>query len=195
MKINLYSLGFGTVLASLALAGCGGTDSGVGVNTTNANRALNSNTAVVVNSNGNDGIISTTNTNTSNTNRWANANSVTREEYNARRAEYEADRGNSKIGQGVNDSWIWFKTRAALLTTDNLRESTINVDVENNVVTLRGTVANVAQKTAAEKVAKSIEGVTRVQNQLQVRAEDSMTNQMTNSSGGNANANRGNANR
>lgn len=176
MKIKLYSLGLGTVMAALAIAGCGGPESGAGVNTTNANRVNAGNgNAVVVNSN-----VNTVNTNRVATNRWENAN-LTREEYNARRAEYEADRGASTIGQGANDSWLWFKTRAALLTTNDLRESTINVDVVNDVVTLKGTVATAAQKTRAEQVAKGIDGVKSVKNELKVAANDSMTNVNTNS--------------
>jgi hypothetical protein len=187
MKIKLYSLGMGTVLAAAVLTGCGGPESGAGVNSTNTNRvnAGNGNAVVVNANNSNTGIVSTTN---NNANRWANAN-LTREEYNARRAEYEAEKGASNIGQGANDSWLWFKTRAALLTTNDLRESTINVDVVNDVVTLKGTVGSAAQKTRAEQVAKGIEGVKSVNNELKVSATDSMTNQMTGSNS-NANTNR-----
>jgi osmotically-inducible protein OsmY len=144
---------------------------------------MNANTAVLVNAN--------QNMNTS-SNRWANTN-VSREQYDRERSEYERDRGDSKIGQGANDSWLWFKTRAALMTTDDLRESTINVDVENDVITLRGTVGSAAQKAKAETVAKGIEGQKGVRNQLTVRASDSMTNQMVNGSS-NSNA-RSNSNR
>lgn len=115
-----------------------------------------------------------------NTNRWANTN-LSREEYDRSRSEYERDRGNSTIGTGVNDSWLWFKTRAALLAADDLRDSTINVDVENEVVTLRGTVASAAQKARAEQVAKSIEGEKSVRNQLTVAPGDSVTNMNGNS--------------
>lgn len=190
MKVKLYSLGLGMILASLIFSACGGPESNLGVNGTNATRSNSNNTAVVVNAN-NSTVVSTTNTNT---NIWANTNGVTREQYNTRRAEYEKDRGTSTIGQGANDSWLWFKTRAALATTDDLRESTINVDVVNDVVTLKGSVASAAQKTKAEQVAKGIEGVKSVTNQLQVKAADSLTNQMTdgtsNTKGSNANANK-----
>lgn len=196
MRVKLYSLGLGTILASLAFAACGGTESGGVVNSTNANRTNSSNTAVVVNSNTN-AVITTTNTNmTGNNNRWANANSVTREQYNKDRAQYEAEKGASTIGQGANDSWIWFKTRAALLGTTDLRESTVNVDVNNDVITLRGTVATNEQKAKAEQVAKGIEGQKGVKNELKVAPNDSMVNTNANSmvngnrSGGNANANR-----
>lgn len=193
MKVKLYVLGLGLILASVIFAACGGPESNGVVNSTNATRSNSNNTATVVNAN-NSTVVSTTN-NTSGGNIWANTNGMTREQYNARRAEYEKDRGTSTIGQGANDSWLWFKTRAALATTDDLRDSTINVDVVNDVVTLKGSVASAAQKTKAEQVAKGIEGVKSVTNQLQVKAGDSMTNQMTggNTSDGkgtNANANK-----
>jgi hyperosmotically inducible protein len=115
---------------------------------------------------------------------------VNREDYDKNRADYEKDKGSSTIGQGVNDSWLWFKTKSALATADDLRDSTINVDVENDKITLRGTVATAAQKTSAETVAKGIEGQKGVNNQLTVKANDSMTNQMVNGNSSNANANR-----
>ena len=91
------------------------------------------------------------------------------------------------IGSGANDSWLWFKTRAALLTTNDLRESTVNVDVVNDVVTLKGTVGTAAEKTKAEQVAKGIDGVKSVKNELKVAPNDSMTNTSSNS---NSNAKR-----
>jgi hyperosmotically inducible protein len=105
---------------------------------------------------------------------------MTKEEYEKNKAACEKDRGSSTIGSGLNDSWIWFKTRTALATADDLRDSTINVDVVDAVVTLKGTVASAAQKASAEKVAKGIEGVKSVKNELQVRPGDSITNRMVN---------------
>jgi len=115
-----------------------------------------------------------------------NAN-VKREDYDKNKADYERDKGSSTIGQGVNDSWLWFKTKTALATADDLRDSTINVDVENDKITLRGTVGTAAQKAKAETVAKSVEGQKGVSNQLTVKANDSMANQVVN---GNTNTNR-----
>jgi hyperosmotically inducible protein len=114
---------------------------------------------------------------TSNTNKWHSG--MTREEYEKNKSQYESEKGSSTIGQGADDMWLWVKTRAELLGTSDLRESTINVDVVNSVVTLKGTVADAAQKTKAEQVAKAIDGVKSVKNELKVQANDSMTNQMT----------------
>ena len=92
----------------------------------------------------------------------------------------EAKEGGETIGSGLKDGWLWVKTKGALAGVDDLRDSTINVDVDKNVVTLRGTVASAAQKTKAATVAK-VDGVTSVTNNLQVRADGS--------SNANANAN------
>ena len=160
------------VLVSLAafLAACGGA-----ANTNTNTRANNAVTNLGTNNANVGAVVVNSNANT-NANRWANANSVTREEYNKNRAEYEKDQGTSTIGSGANDSWLWFKTRAALVTTADLRDSTINVDVDNDVITLKGTVATAAQKAKAQEVANGIEGKKRVVNELKVAASDSMTN-------------------
>jgi len=174
MKLKIFTLT--AVIAAMAaiFAACG-SPAGNAVNTNanvrNVNMSANSNTAVLVNNN----------SAMANTNRWSNTN-VTREEYDKNRAEYEREKGTSTIGSGANDSWLWFKTRAALLTTSDLRESTVNVDVTNDVVTLKGTVETAAQKTKAEQVAKDIDGVKSVKNELKVAPNDSMTNTSSNSS-------------
>lgn len=165
-------------ISALAVAGCDNTATNTNGNVNRAMNANNGNVAIVVNSNTN---ATTANTYTvSTTNSW-NAN-ITREEYEKDKANYanRAKESGSTIGQGANDAWLWTKTRAALATTNDLRESTINVDVTNDVVTLKGTVASNEQKAKAESVAKGIDGVKSVKNDLQVKANDSMTNQMVN---------------
>jgi osmotically-inducible protein OsmY len=175
MKIKFSLLAVGAVLASLAFTACETTtpsnNSRVTVNN-NTGVVTNSSNTTMVNNNGNTTTV-VSNSNTQNSN-------VTREEYDKKKADYEKDKGTSTIGQGVNDSWIWFKTKTALAAADDLRDSTINVDVANDVITLKGTVATAAQKAKAETVAKGIEGQKGVKNTLQVKANDSMTNQMVN---------------
>ena len=149
--------------AVAAMSACGGSETNVNVrpaNNTAVNRAPTPTTAPTVDCN--------------------NAN-MTREEYDKNRAQCENQKGSSTIGQGANDSWLWFKTRTALMTTSDLRESTINVDVVNDAITLKGTVATAAQKAAAEKVAKNIDGQKGVKNELKVAPNDSMTNTNTTS--------------
>jgi hyperosmotically inducible periplasmic protein len=76
----------------------------------------------------------------------------------------------------LNDGWLWVKTRFDLAAADDLRDSTINVDVDNAVVTLTGTVASAAQKTRADQVTKSVEGVKSVKNQLRVAPANANAN-------------------
>ena len=111
----------------------------------------------------------------------ANTNSnraPTRAEYEANKERYdrEAKESGRKVGTGANDTWLWVKTRFDLATADDLRDSTINVDVDNDVVTLTGTVASAAQKTRAEQVAKAVEGVKSVRNQLRVQSGNANSN-------------------
>lgn len=166
MKTNIL---FILVAAVFAAACQPAANTSVNTNARNAN-----NTAIVVNATATPAV------------RSSNSN-VNRADYDKNRAEYEREKGSSTIGQGVNDSWIWFKTKTALAAADDLRDSTINVDVVEDVITLKGTVGTAAQKSQAETVAKSIEGQKGVKNQLTVKANDSMTNQMVNGNTSNAN--------
>ena len=164
MKFKIFAL----LLASIGIAGAGCNTSS---NVSNSNMR-NSNTAVVT-TNSNTG--TNTNTYSSNSNRW-NSN-ISREEYEKNRSEYEKNKGTSEtIGQSVEDSWLWFKTKSALMTTSDLRDSTINVDVEDGTITLKGTVASAAEKTKANQVANGIEGKKKVVDQLKVAPNDSMMN-------------------
>src|SRR6476620_1671662 len=178
MKFTSLTLSAGTLAAAAIFSACGGTATNVNVNA----RGTNAN---VMNANSNFAVLVNNNSAMANTNRWSNTN-VTREEYDKNRADYEKEKGTSTIGSGANDSWLWFKMRAALLTTSDLRESTINVDVVNDVTTLKGTVATAAEKTKAEQVAKGIDGVKSVKNELKVAPNDSMTNTSSNSTNSNA---------
>ncbi len=160
-KSKLAALIAGTALAAVA-TGCG--DAANTNVTANANRVVaNSNVAVVVNSNSSVAVAT-------NTSRARNYN--TRADYERDDKTYRDDVKTSgdTIGQNIEDGWIHFKTRAQLATVDGLRDSTINVDVEKAVTTLRGTVGSQAQVTAADKAAKSIEGVKSVRNQLKAGA-------------------------
>ena len=143
------------IAALLALSGCNGDEVNLNANANSANA-----NAVAANSNAN------ANTNT------ATRRAPTREEYERDRDRYqrEAKEAGRTIGTGVNDGWLWVKTRFELAAADDLRDSTINVDVDNAVVTLTGTVATAAQKARAETIAKPIEGVTAVRNMLKVSA-------------------------
>jgi osmotically-inducible protein OsmY len=89
-------------------------------------------------------------------------------EEHARRERDRAKEHNETIGSSVDDAWIHAKVVTKLIGDTQTSERHINVDVNNNVVTLRGTVDTAEEKTEAERLAKETEGVTRVNNQLKV---------------------------
>jgi hypothetical protein len=170
-----------TLIALAALAaGCTASD--------NANTATgNSNTAVVVPNNSN--AANTANANTANANRRTYNANISEADYERDKARYstEAKEAGDTIGSGLKDGWLWTKTKGSLAAVDDLRDSTINVDVDNGVITLRGTVANAAQKAAAVKAANDIEGKTSVKDQLKVAADGGAANANANAAH-NANA-------
>ena|SRR5258705_12808861 len=151
MKLKIFGI-IALLAAAFLLAGCTQTANENGNTTanTNANANLNANANA-----------------TANTNR-----PPTRAEYEKNKQTYSEEAKNlgRKIGAGLDDGWLWTKTRFDLAAVDDLRDSTINVDVENGVVTLSGTVASAAQKAKAESTAKAVEGVKGVKNMLQVAA-------------------------
>src|SRR5262249_21374229 len=128
--------------------------------------AANANVAANANANSNSNSTATANAN-SNSNK-----APTKEDYERDKDRYQrqAKEAGRTIGTGINDGWLWVKVRYDLAGADDLCESTINVDVDNAVVTLSGTVASTAQKTKADQVAKSAEGVKSVKDQLKVVA-------------------------
>jgi osmotically-inducible protein OsmY len=95
---------------------------------------------------------------------------LTKEELDKDKNRYskEAKEAGRVIGTGEGDGWLWTKTRATILTTADLKDLTINVDIENAVVTLRGTVTSRKQKELALKVVKGIEGVIAVKDMLKI---------------------------
>jgi len=76
--------------------------------------------------------------------------------------------GLSKTGEVITDAWITSRVHSKFLGEDLLKDSDINVDTADHVVTLKGTVMTPAAKTRAEAQAKEVEGVKRVVNQLVV---------------------------
>jgi hyperosmotically inducible protein len=66
------------------------------------------------------------------------------------------------------DPWITTKVKISLLTADGVPATAVNVDTVDGRVTLHGIVATDTEKTRAEQVARSVEGVRTVNNLLQV---------------------------
>jgi osmotically-inducible protein OsmY len=95
----------------------------------------------------------------------------------ADKAEDKMDRAGDKsasaarkTGRAIDDGWIKSKIYAQYMTEWNsvLDDSNIDVDVNNNVVTLSGTVKTAAAKARAVAIAKATDGVKGVTDNLKV---------------------------
>ncbi len=70
-------------------------------------------------------------------------------------------------GEAVSDVTMTAKVKNALMVS-KVDTAQLNVDTKEGMVTLKGSVPTASQKALAEKVAKQVEGVATVRNQLTV---------------------------
>ena len=76
--------------------------------------------------------------------------------------------GLSKTGEVITDGWITSRVHSKFVGEDLLKDSDINVDTNNHVVTLRGTVMSAAARARAVAEAKEVEGVHSVVDHLTI---------------------------
>jgi hyperosmotically inducible protein len=93
------------------------------------------------------------------------------------KVEKKADEVGSKIkstGQEakteITDSWLTAKSKIALFADQRVKGRQVNVETKDGVVMLRGKVDSAEAKTAAADIAKGVEHVKGVKNELQVVA-------------------------
>lgn len=91
----------------------------------------------------------------------------------ARAGEKAADKtvsATKRTGRAIDDGWIKSKIYAQYLADWNtvLDDSDIDIDVDNNVVTLNGTVKSAEAKAKAVATAKATDGVKSVRDNLKV---------------------------
>jgi hyperosmotically inducible protein len=86
------------------------------------------------------------------------------------RAAEKTGSATKKTGRAIDDGWIKSKIYAQYLADwgSILDDSDIDIDVENNVVTLNGTVKSADAKTRAVATAKATDGVKSVRDLLKV---------------------------
>lgn len=78
----------------------------------------------------------------------------------------------SKTGEVITDEWIVTRIRTNIANDEALGDTEIKVDVKNNVVTLSGTAPTTTARTRALTVAREVEGVKRVVNNVKVTPKD-----------------------
>jgi len=91
--------------------------------------------------------------------------------------EQKAEEAKSKVKDtareakaGITDSWLTSKTKIALFADERVKGRQVSVETRKGVVTLRGKVDSADAKAAAFDIAKGIEHVKSVRNELQVVA-------------------------
>jgi hyperosmotically inducible periplasmic protein len=70
----------------------------------------------------------------------------------------------------VSDSWLTSKTKIALFADDRVKGKDVRVETQGGQVFLRGKVDSEEAKNASAEIAKGVEGVKSVKNDLQVVA-------------------------
>jgi osmotically-inducible protein OsmY len=76
--------------------------------------------------------------------------------------------GVSKTGEVITDAWITSRVHSKYIGEDLLKDSDINVDTKDHVVTLKGTVMTAAGRARAVEQAKEVEGVKHVIDELTI---------------------------
>jgi hyperosmotically inducible protein len=71
-------------------------------------------------------------------------------------------------GQNVDDATLTTRVKTKLVSEKAANLTRINVDTNNGIVYLNGTVTDVQQKAKAEDLARQTDGVKKVINNLQV---------------------------
>ena len=72
-----------------------------------------------------------------------------------------------RAGKYVDDAWITAKVKTMLLKDESVNGLDLNVKTRKGTVQLAGWVNNPMQIAQAEKIARGVEGVTGVKNDLQ----------------------------
>ena len=89
-------------------------------------------------------------------------------------ASFSADKdSDSSVGEFVKDSVITSKIKTKLATEKDVSSMHITVDTDKNgVVVLGGTTGSQAEKDKAHSIAHSVDGVTKVMNQIKIKKEN-----------------------
>jgi hyperosmotically inducible protein len=80
-----------------------------------------------------------------------------------------ADDSKRSVGEYTDDKLLVSKVKTALIKDDTADADEINVEVYKGVVQLNGFVDNDKEKAQAESVAKGVEGVKGVENNLAIK--------------------------
>ena len=74
------------------------------------------------------------------------------------------------VGKYIDDATVTASVKAKLTAEKAANFTKISVETSNNVVSLTGQVDSKEQKERAEKIAKQVNGVKRVDNKLEIKS-------------------------
>jgi osmotically-inducible protein OsmY len=75
----------------------------------------------------------------------------------------------TKTGAYVDDSWITTKVKSEMVADNVVAARNISVNTAKGVVTLSGTAKDGEESRKAEQIARSVKGVTAVENHINVQ--------------------------
>ena len=82
----------------------------------------------------------------------------------------EGGQSDRSMGEVVDDAAIVAKVKSSLLSSSEVEGLDVNVDARNGVVTLSGTADTMAERSSAERIAKSADGVKSVDNKIVIKS-------------------------
>ena len=81
----------------------------------------------------------------------------------------KSEAASERAKQGAKNAGLTGKVKSALANDVGLKTLVINVDSSDGVVTLKGSVDSADTRSRAEQVAKKVDGVTSVRNELKLK--------------------------
>jgi osmotically-inducible protein OsmY len=75
------------------------------------------------------------------------------------------------VGGKIEDAELIAKIKTNLLRSPEVEGLDVNVDVKDGVVTLSGKAATTAERASAERIAKTSDGVTKVENRIVLKTD------------------------
>jgi len=94
---------------------------------------------------------------------------VAKTEQMASDAKAKTEQGASAMGEKIDDAQITASVSAGLAKDSELSAIKIDVDTQGGKVMLTGPAPTVAAKARAEEIARSVKGVSTVENKLEVK--------------------------
>jgi len=74
-------------------------------------------------------------------------------------------------GKAIDDAALVASVKAKLLNSPDVEGLDVNVDAKDGVITLSGSADSTAERSSAEKLAKTADGVKSVDNKIVIKAD------------------------